>query len=73
MKFLKNKSQNYSLLNRRVENSNGQPKYKWEDIQKLEMNPDKIWSLYKMEETGGEPNLIGYDSYAKEYIFAIAP
>ena len=60
----------FATLNRRVENSNGQPKYKWEDIQrKLEMNPDKIWSLYKMEETGGEPNLIGYDSYAKEYIF----
>ena len=60
----------FATLNRRVENSNGLPKYKWEDVQeKLEKNPEKIWSLYKMEETGGEPNIIGYDSNSKEYIF----
>ena len=60
----------YAILNRRVLNSNGLPKYKWEDVQeKLEKNPEKIWSLYKMEETGGEPNIIGYDSTLKEFIF----
>ena len=60
----------FATLTRRVENSNGKPKYKWEDVQKkLERHPSKIWSLYKMEETGGEPNIIGYDSNSKEYIF----
>ena len=60
----------FATLNRRVEKSNGQPKYKWEDVKiNLEKNPDKIWSLFKMEETGGEPNIIGYDIKSKEYIF----
>ena len=60
----------FATLNRRVEKSNGQPKYKWEDVKiNLEKNPDKIWSLFKMEETGGEPNIIGYDLKSKEYIF----
>ena len=61
----------FATLNRRVEiNSNGKPKYKWEDVQdKLQNNPDKVWSLYNMEKTGGEPNIIGYDIKSKEYIF----
>ena len=43
---------------------------KWEDIQKkLEENPDKLWSLNEMEETDGEPDVIGYDKETKEFIF----
>lgn len=61
----------YATLKKRVEkNSNGKLQYKWEDIQeKLEKYPSKIESLFKMEETGGEPNIIGYDSNSKMYIF----
>lgn len=36
---------------------------------KLEMHPDKLWSLYEMERTGGEPDITGYDSKTDEYIF----
>lgn len=42
----------------------------WSGIQtKLETNPQKLWSLSKMEETGGEPDLIFYDKKTNEYIF----
>ncbi|HVD98898.1 MAG TPA: DUF4256 domain-containing protein [Cytophagaceae bacterium] len=42
----------------------------WADVQaKLEANADKLWSLQAMEETGGEPDVIGYDKKAKEFIF----
>ena len=36
---------------------------------KLEANPAKVWSLSEMERTGGEPDLVGYDKKAGEYIF----
>lgn len=42
----------------------------WATIQtKLETLPRKLWSLNEMEETGGEPDVIGYDQKTKEYIF----
>lgn len=37
--------------------------------QRLEGNPDKLWSLHEMERTEGEPDVVGYDEAAKEYIF----
>ncbi|WP_270090530.1 DUF4256 domain-containing protein [Sphingobacterium sp. SYP-B4668] len=41
----------------------------WNDVQhKLENNPDKLWSLNEMEETGGEPDIIGYDTKTGEHI-----
>ncbi len=30
---------------------------------------DKIWTLYEMESTGGEPDVIGYHKKSGEYIF----
>lgn len=30
---------------------------------------EKLWSLNKMEETGGEPDVVGYDKKTGEYIF----
>ena len=36
---------------------------------KLEANPEKLWSLNEMEETGGEPDVVGYDKGKDEYIF----
>ena len=42
----------------------------WNKIQsKLESNPDKLLILLKMEETEGEPDVIGYDQNSDEYIF----
>ena len=36
---------------------------------KLEASPEKLWSLYEMETTGGEPDVVGYDKKTDEYIF----
>ena len=42
----------------------------WEPIKtKLTSNIDKLWSLYEMENTGGEPDVVGYDQNTDEYIF----
>ncbi len=42
----------------------------WAPLQaKLEANTEKLWSLNEMEATGGEPDVIGYDKKAGEYIF----
>jgi len=42
----------------------------WAPVQaKLEANPEKLWSLYEMERTGGEPDVGGYDKKTGEYIF----
>lgn len=42
----------------------------WNEIQaRLEANTAKLWSLYAMEETGGEPDVVGYDKKTGEYIF----
>jgi uncharacterized protein YpuA (DUF1002 family) len=44
---------------------------KWEDVQaKLEADQAKLVSLYEMEATGGEPDVVGYDEKKKQYIFA---
>ncbi len=41
----------------------------WAQIQaKLEAKPEKLWSLYEMERTGGEPDVIGYDEKTGEYL-----
>lgn len=36
---------------------------------KLAAHPDKLWSLDRMESTGGEPDVVGYDRTTDEYIF----
>src|SRR4028119_532024 len=42
----------------------------WDKVQaKLEGQPQKLWSLYAMENTGGEPDVIGYDKKTDQYIF----
>lgn len=42
----------------------------WEKVlSKLEANPEKLWSLYEMERTEGEPDVVGYDHETDEYIF----
>lgn len=42
----------------------------WSAIQeKLENNPEKLWSLNEMEQTAGEPDVVGFDEQSGEYIF----
>lgn len=47
----------------------------WPEIQaKLEASPEKLWSLYQMEETGGEPDVVAFmanrsDKRTDEYVF----
>ena len=42
----------------------------WKNIHaKLEANSEKLWTLNEMEITGGEPDVIAYDSKTGEYIF----
>jgi hypothetical protein len=42
----------------------------WASIQqKLEAQPEKLWTLGQMEITGGEPDVIGQDKKTIEYIF----
>jgi Protein of unknown function (DUF4256) len=40
-----------------------------EVLKKLEANPEKLWSLNVMEETGGEPDVVAYDEKTGTYIF----
>ena len=42
----------------------------WDKIQnRLTELPEKLWSLNEMEETGGEPDVTGYDKQTGKYIF----
>jgi len=42
----------------------------WSKVQqKLEANPQKLVSLYEMEITEGEPDVVGFDKKTGEYIF----
>lgn len=44
----------------------------WAKIQdklNLPQIEDKLWSLHQMEETGGEPDVTGFDKITGEYIF----
>ena len=42
----------------------------WANVQdKLQPNPQKLWSLDEMERTGGEPDVVSYDTKTSEYIF----
>jgi uncharacterized protein DUF4256 len=38
-------------------------------LTRLKAKPDKLWSLQMMEETGGEPDVVGQDKKTGEYIF----
>ena len=61
----------FRVLNARFEkHRNRHEDIEWEKVQaKLEANPSKMWSLFEMERTGGEPDVVGYDQDKDEYIF----
>ena len=42
----------------------------WAKVQaRLEASPEKLCSLFEMEITGGEPDVVGHDKKTGEYIF----
>lgn len=60
-----------AILKTRFEKNKGRHKgIEWAKVQaKLEVNPAKLSVLHEMEETGGEPDVVGYDKKTGEYIF----
>ena len=61
----------FSVLKTRFEkNMNRHKGFEWAKIQaRLEVNPEKLWSIDDMEVTGGEPDVVGHDKKSGEYIF----
>ena len=58
------------LKSRFEKNTNRHKNLDWELIlNKLKDMPEKLWSLNEMELSGGEPDVVGYDSNADEYFF----
>src|SRR5262245_4204938 len=58
------------LKTRFEKNMNRHQGLEWSKVQaKLENNAQKLWSLHEMETTGGEPDVVGEDKRAREYIF----
>lgn len=59
-----------SLKERFAQNMDRHESLEWELIQeKLEAHSDKLWSLFEMERTGGEPDVMEFDQANGEYIF----
>jgi hypothetical protein len=61
-----------ATLKTRFDENKGRHKgIQWSDVMaKLECQPGKLWSIARMEETGGEPDVIGLDKKTGEYLFA---
>ena len=59
-----------TLKARFEKNMNRHRGLEWGRVQaRLEANPDKLSSLHQMEETGGEPDVVGHDDKTGEYVF----
>ncbi|MGG3283147.1 DUF4256 domain-containing protein [Paenibacillus solani] len=60
----------HTLKARFEKNMNRHTGLEWADVQaRLEANSEKSWSLHEMENTGGEPDVVGHDNQTGEYIF----
>jgi len=59
-----------TLQTRFEKNLNRHKGLDWAKVQaRLEANPEKLWSLHEMERTGGEPDVVGHDKKAGEFLF----
>lgn len=59
-----------ALQARFEKNMNRHKGLEWAKVQaKLEANTEKLWSLYEMERTGGEPDVVGHEKKTGEFIF----
>jgi hypothetical protein len=58
------------LQNRFEKNKPRHQTIKWEAVKEaIEDKPGKLWSLNEMERTGGEPDVVGYDKNARQFVF----
>lgn len=60
-----------NLLEKRFDvNMNRHVGIVWDDVRPRIVNySSKLWSLWEMERTGGEPDIVGYDKELDKYIF----
>lgn len=58
------------LAHRFEKNNHRHPEIEWAEVRtRLLAHPDKLWSLNEMEQTGGEPDVVGYDEETAVYVF----
>lgn len=58
------------LKDRFEKNMNRHKDIEWDSVQaRLNASPAKLKSLYEMERTGGEPDVVGYDRENDRYVF----
>jgi len=72
MEFLSEKLEEFlRVLKIRFEkNMNRHKGLEWDKVlSKLEADAEKLRSIFEMERTGGEPDVVGYDIKSDEYIF----
>ena len=67
----KQREELFGVLKARFEKSRNQHKgLDWAKVQaRLEAHPEKLWSLNKMEASGGEPDVVGFDQKTGEITF----
>lgn len=59
-----------TLKARFEKHENRHPGVQWKDVQaRIEQYPEKLRSLNAMEATGGEPDVVGFDSGSGVYTF----
>ncbi len=59
-----------TLKARFEKNMNRHKGLEWAKVHaRMEASTEDLWSLYEMERTGGEPDVVGYDRKTDEYIF----
>jgi hypothetical protein len=59
-----------TLNGRFISNMNRHYDLEWAKVEaRLEGDTEKLWSLYEMERTGGEPDIVGQDNMTGEYLF----
>jgi hypothetical protein len=59
-----------TLKTRFEKNKNRHKVIDWASVEsRLQSSPEKLWSLYQMEETGGEPDVILYNGSSDEILF----
>jgi len=61
----------FEILKKRFEtNMHRHQGVNWVDIEdKLKQKSEKLWVLNQMEETGGEPDMVSFDSKSSEIVF----
>ncbi len=60
----------HTLKDRFEKNMDRHKGLEWAKVQaKLEAKTEKLWSLHEMENTGGEPDVVGLDKKSGEYVF----